>query len=77
MLGLPIRPAFAAALALLAAALTLISTTAVYANVALTLVSTDPFTNPNSQHRTEVEPDTFTFGSTIVSVFQTGRIYGG
>jgi hypothetical protein len=77
MLGLPIRPAFAAALALLAAALTLVSTTAVYANVALTQVSSDPFTNSNSQHRTEVEPDTFTFGNTIVSVFQTGRIFGG
>ena len=29
------------------------------ANVPLTRVSTDPFTNPTSQHATEVEPDTF------------------
>src|SRR5947207_3604759 len=48
-----------------------------YANVALTQVSSDPFTISNSQHRTEVEPDTFQFGSTIVAAFQVGRISGG
>ena len=40
-------------------------------------ISTDPFTNPTSQHRTEVEPDTFSFGSTIVSTFQSGRFFDG
>jgi hypothetical protein len=40
-------------------------------------LSTDPFTNTESQHATEVEPDTFAFGSTMVSAFQTGRIYDG
>jgi hypothetical protein len=35
-------------------------------------VSDDPFTNPASQHRTEVEPDTFAFGSTWVTAFQAG-----
>ena len=40
-------------------------------------LSSDPFTNSSSQHKTEVEPDTFSFGSTIVSAFQTGRIFGG
>src|SRR5262245_44283265 len=35
-------------------------------------VSDDPFTNPSSQHRTEVEPDTFAYGSTWVSAFQAG-----
>jgi hypothetical protein len=49
----------------------------VYANVGLTQVSTDPFTNPSSQHRTELEPDTFTFGNTIVAAFQVGRVFGG
>src|SRR5207253_4533626 len=29
------------------------------------------------QHATEVEPDTFAFGSTIVTAFQVGRIHGG
>lgn len=47
------------------------------ANVPLTTVSQDPFTNTSSYHRTQVEPDTFTFGSTIVSVFQTGRFSDG
>ena len=47
------------------------------AAVPLTRVSNDPYTNTASQHRTEVEPDTFSFGSTIVSAFQVGRIFGG
>ncbi|MCW2948704.1 MAG: hypothetical protein JWR24_5421 [Actinoallomurus sp.] len=47
------------------------------ANVTLTQVSTDPFTNTTSQHRTEVEPDTFSSGSTIVSAFQVGRFFDG
>jgi hypothetical protein len=47
------------------------------ANVPLTQVSTDPFTNPTSQHKTEVEPDTFAFGSAIVGTFQTGRFTDG
>jgi hypothetical protein len=47
------------------------------ANVALTQVSSDPYTNSASQHRTEVEPDTFSSGTTIVSAFQVGRIFGG
>jgi len=50
--------------------------------VPLTRVSTDPYTNAASQHQTEVEPDTFSFGSTaptstIVSAFQVGRVFGG
>src|SRR6266487_6327102 len=47
------------------------------ANVALTQISTDPFTNSTSQHATEVEPDTFSAGSTIVSAFQSGRFFDG
>ena len=43
----------------------------------LTLVSTDPFTNSTSQHATELEPDTFTAGSTIVSSSQVGRFNDG
>ncbi len=41
--------------------------------ISLTRVSEDPYTNGNSYHRTEVEPDTFAFGSTIVATFQAGR----
>jgi hypothetical protein len=40
-------------------------------------VSTDPFSNAGSQHMTEVEPQIFANGSTIVAVFQQGRIFGG
>jgi BNR repeat-like domain len=43
----------------------------------LTQLSSDTFTNASSQHATEVEPSAFAFGSTIVSAFQVGRIYGG
>jgi hypothetical protein len=47
------------------------------ANVALTRVSSDPFTNTTSQHATEVEPDTFANGSTVVGTFQVGRFFNG
>src|SRR5262249_2168614 len=40
-------------------------------------LSADPFANSTSQHRTEVEPDTFAFGSTIVATFQVGRFFDG
>ena len=40
-------------------------------------ISTDPFTNSSSQHRTEVEPDIFAYGSTLVATFQQGRFYDG
>jgi hypothetical protein len=41
----------------------------------LAVVSEDPYTNPGTYHRTQVEPDSLAFGSTIVIVFQTGRSY--
>src|SRR2546421_9107345 len=47
------------------------------ANTNVVQVSDDPFTNATSQHRTEVEPDTFSFGATWVSAFQVGRIFDG
>ena len=47
------------------------------ANVPLTPVSADPFTNSTSQHATEVEPDTFAFGSTVVAAYQVGRFFNG
>ena len=39
----------------------------------LGVVSEDPYTNPGTYHRTQVEPDSAAFGSTIVSAFQSGR----
>ncbi len=43
----------------------------------LTQISSDPYTNPDSNHKTQVEPDTFAFGNTIVSAFQSGRFFDG
>jgi BNR repeat-like domain len=40
-------------------------------------ISEDPYTDAGAQHKTQVEPDSFAFGSTIVAVFQTGRTFGG
>jgi hypothetical protein len=40
-------------------------------------LSRDPYTNVESQHETEVEPDSFTFGRTTVTTFQVGRRFDG
>jgi hypothetical protein len=50
---------------------------AAQAQVSLVQLSSDPFTDTDAQHMTEVEPDTFAFGSTEVTAFQTGRIFNG
>jgi hypothetical protein len=47
------------------------------ATTPLVQLSTDTFTNASSQHATEVEPGSFSFGNTIVVSFQVGRIAGG
>ena len=49
----------------------------VSASFALVKISSDPYTNSTSFHATEVEPDTFSFGSTIVATFQVGRFRSG
>jgi len=41
----------------------------------LAVVSGDPYTNRNTFHKTLVEPDSFSFGPTIVSTFQAGRAH--
>jgi BNR repeat-like domain len=51
----------------------LVLTTSAAANVPLTQMAVDPFTNSSSQHSTIVGPDTFSFGSTIVAAAQLGR----
>ncbi|MBD0330625.1 MAG: exo-alpha-sialidase [Thermoleophilia bacterium] len=40
-------------------------------------ISRDPYRNADSQHETQVEPDSFGWRSTIVSAFQTGRFTSG
>src|SRR5215212_4541889 len=45
---------------------------------AQTQILTDPFSGPVvGQHKTVVEPDTFSNGSTIVAAAQIGRIFDG
>ncbi len=47
------------------------------AQIALTQLSQDTFTDTPSQHATEVEPGTYSWGSMIVTAFQVARISGG
>src|SRR5262249_30858878 len=50
------------------------------AQAGVTRVSADPYTPATAsrgEHATEVEPDTFAFGSTVVSTFQVGRVFNG
>jgi hypothetical protein len=47
------------------------------AQVPLTQISTDTFSNTTSQHATEVEPASYALGPKIVSVFQIGRFTDG
>lgn len=64
----------ACALGLMSLLLIALSATA---QVPLTQISSDDFTNTTSQHETEVEPASFARGNTIVSVFQMGRFTDG
>ena len=57
--------------------LTLASSIFAFAAVPIVQISSDPYTNSTSQHKTMVEPDTFSFGSTIVSAIQSGRFTDG
>src|SRR5438105_3230261 len=72
----PLRRRITLALALAAVAALSLALSA-SANVAVTIIATDPFTNPDSQHATIVEPDTYSFGSTIVAAAQWGRFTDG
>lgn len=48
-----------------------------FTQVPLTVIGTDPYSGDGLQHATTVEPDTFSFGSTIVSAYQSGRGFDG
>ena len=63
--------------ALLMFAITLAIVSSANAQSTLVKLSTDTFHDSDAQHRTEVEPDTFAWGSTIVSGFQVARIADG
>src|SRR5258705_11952487 len=74
------RARFTVALSL---TLMLALSTTLVAFAATTHISTDTFTQATcagsalTNHHTEVEPDSFSNGSTIVATFQVGRIYDG
>src|SRR5438552_13166708 len=74
MLPLRLKAALAIALGL---SLGLVGSAQVVARTQLLQLSTDPYSNSTSQHKTEVEPDTFASGSTIVTAFQVGRFFNG
>jgi len=65
------------AAAITVAAVALLAAGPAHARAAVTRVSQDPFNNPTSQHATEVEPDTFASGNTVVAAFQVGRFFNG
>src|SRR5919197_6112944 len=73
--SIPVRLAAAAGLGLLLVA-TVVAGPAAARSSAI-LLSTDPYSNSFSQHQTEVEPDSLSHGSTIVSAFQVGRVFIG
>jgi hypothetical protein len=66
-----------ALIAVVALVLVLAVTVIAFANVPVTQIGADTYTNSTSQHATQVEPDTFSFGSTIVAAVQTGRFFDG
>lgn len=72
-----IAVATSAAFALSSSALTVSALADTTARVKITKVSTDPYTNTSAYHETELEPDNFAWGKTIVAVFQTGRFSNG
>jgi hypothetical protein len=47
------------------------------AQFTLVKISSDSFHNSDSQHKTEVEPDTYSWGSTMVGAFQVARVADG
>ena len=55
----------------------LVLSTAAPASAASIAISADQYTNVDSQHATQVEPDSFAFGATIVAAAQTGRFNNG
>jgi hypothetical protein len=72
----PLKGRFALVLGAAAAAALVLSVSA-GAVIPVVKIATDPFTNSTSQHKTIVEPDSYSFGSTIVSAAQFGRFFDG
>lgn len=54
-----------------------LTSTASASAATLLQLSSDPYTNTTSQHQTQVEPDSYSNGSTIVAATQVGRFSDG
>jgi len=61
----------------LALAIAFAMTVPAQAQFTLVKISNDSFHNTSSQHKTEVEPDTYSWGSTMVAAFQVARVEDG
>ena len=71
------RNCLAFLIATLTLAIMLAASTSAQAQLPLVKLSTDTFTDNYSQHKTEVEPDTYAWGNTVVSAFQVSRVPDG
>jgi hypothetical protein len=71
------RPGLAFAIYAIAAIFFCVGTTSANAQNSLVQISVDSFHNSSSQHKSEVEPDTYSWGSTMVAAFQVARISSG
>jgi BNR repeat-like domain len=70
------RNAFAFLTVVLASAISVVLVTPANAQFTLVKISNDKFSNSDSVHRTEVEPDFFSWGNTIVGTFHVARVPG-
>jgi BNR repeat-like domain len=70
------RHALAFLTVVLASAVSLVLVTPAHAQFTLVKISKDTLTNSDSVHRTEVEPDFFSWGNTIVGTFHVARVPG-
>jgi hypothetical protein len=62
---------------MLVVAISLVTVAPAHAQFTLVKISIDSFHNSDSQHKTEVEPDTYSWGSTMVAAFQVARVANG
>jgi hypothetical protein len=58
-------------------AISLATVAPAHAQFTLVKISNDSFHNSSSQHKTEVEPDSYSWGSTMVAAFQVARVEDG
>ena len=61
---------------MLAAAICVVLVTSAHAQFTLVKISSDTLHNSDSVHKTEVEPDFFSWGNTIVGTFHVARVPG-